>query len=153
MSTDRLANHVLARGSSACLITLLLIHLAGAVGCLLGRSPGATIDRPALLLTRLRATYNWPWAKASGYRHRPTCCNDDDAQCGLRECLEAERDPEAEWDPGCRMSQYQRTILVGLAAEGLLHGAERLQVAQKYIERVVERKEMARKVGTTRFGG
>ena len=59
-----------------CRITLFLIHLAGALGCFLGRSPGVTMNSPALLMTRLRATYSWPWAKTSGCRHKPTCCKD-----------------------------------------------------------------------------
>ena len=62
-----------AAGRRTCRITLFLIHLAGALGCFLDRSPGATMDSPVLLVTRLRVTYSWPWAKTSRCRHRPTC--------------------------------------------------------------------------------
>ena len=58
------------------MITTFLIHLAGGEGCFLCNSPGATRESPLLLVTLLRATYNWPCAKASGCRHRPTCCRD-----------------------------------------------------------------------------
>ena len=65
-----------AGGRSTCLMTTFLIHRAGAGGRFLGRSPGATIDSPVLLVTLLKATYNWPWEKASGCKQRPTCCRD-----------------------------------------------------------------------------
>ena len=59
-----------------CRITLFLIHLVGALDCFLGRSPEVIMNSSTLLMTRLRVTYSWSWAKTSRCRHKPTCCKD-----------------------------------------------------------------------------
>ena len=49
-------------GSNTCLITLFLKHLSiaiGGKGCFRGNAPRYTIYSPALLVTRLKAIYNW----------------------------------------------------------------------------------------------
>ena len=55
-------------------ITLFLIHLVDELDCFLDRLSEIIINSSALLMTRLRITYSWSWAKISRYRHKPTCC-------------------------------------------------------------------------------
>ena len=57
-------------------ITLFLIHLADALDCFLDRSSEIIMNSSTLLMTRLRVTYSWSWAKISRCRHRSTCCKD-----------------------------------------------------------------------------
>ena len=77
LSSSTLPPHV--TGSNTCLMTLFLIHLPNAMGgkgCFRGNMPGHTMWSPALLVTRLNATYNCPWANGSGCSETPTCFRD-----------------------------------------------------------------------------